>query len=664
MSEQIFTNGIDADTGGPLDGDMIITSDLIAKVARGQKLTPEDLRDAKTRVALDQAKQDHFGVAEGIDETDLSQAGWSVIFPASLPQKSVDAIQEALKPLLDLRQEQASAKKESYFKKVLGVDGVKNGETKNDFLKRFGRGPGPADPEKFPYYALIVGSPEAIPFTFQYQLDVQYAVGRIYFDQLEDYYRYASSVVAAETKKFTRAKKAAFFGVANKGDRATSMSSTSLINPLAGEVKSSYKDWQVDLVNPENATKANLANYLGGPQTPSLFFSASHGISFKTGDPRQLKHNGALITQDWDPSARVPVTDKMYFSADDIASDADVFGMLAFIFACYGGGTPRSDNFYRQAFSSQKDIAPYSFISQLPLKLLSHPKGGALGVYAHVERAWGASIQWDGTTDDVETFDSTVAALLNGKPAGAATEYFNSRYAEISTLLTSELDETTPEVQDDVKLAGLWTSNNDARNYTFIGDPAVRLAVGDKETTAAKRANLGALTSAIPAGVTGNAASFQPDIVNRSTPAASPSGTNSAGQNFGLFGGGNKDDGSGNTTHGGGLSESLKNFMDKLGDYLSKALDDATSLEVSTYVAGDLDTVQYDSGKFTGAQLRAMTRISLDGDTLVCIPEKDGEVDISVWNIHAEMVKTAQSNRSELMKTLVSAATSISGLVK
>jgi hypothetical protein len=59
-----------------------------------------------------------------------------------------------------------------------------------------------------------------------------------------------------------------------------------------------------------------------------------------------------------------------------------------------------------------------------------------------------------------------------------------------------------------------------------------------------------------------------------------------------------------------------------------------------------------------------MTRISLDGDTLVCIPEKDGEVDISVWNIHAEMVKTAQSNRAELMKTLVSAATSISGLGK
>ncbi|MCX6080234.1 MAG: hypothetical protein NTW32_11930 [Chloroflexi bacterium] len=666
MSQELYTNGIDASNGGPLDGDFLITTEMIAKVARGQKLTPDDLRDARMRKAFDDAKNaEHFGVMDGIDDTDLAQTGWSVIFPADLPQKSVDAIKEALKPLLDLRKQQAADKQETYYKEVIGSElGVHRGESKNDFLKRFGRGPGAADPAKFPYYALIVGSPEAIPFSFQYQLDVQYAVGRIYFDQLEDYYRYASSVVAAETKKVSRGKSAAFFGVANPEDKATNMSLTTLIRPLAEQMKAKNLDWSVDLVDTEKATKANLANYLGGAQTPALLFSASHGMSFKLDDPRLLRHTGAILTQDWPgPRARVPVTDNLYFSADDISADADVFGMLAFIFACYGGGIPKSDNFYRQAFGTQKDIAPYAFVSQLPLKLLSHPKGGALGVFAHIERAWGASIQWDGAVKDITTFDSTVNGLLAGKPAGAANEPFNERYAEISTMLTEELDSTTPEMQDDVRLAGLWTSNNDARNYTFIGDPAVRLAIAPQQTPKAERANLGALVSSSSAAVATLSVGFQPDIENHTGPVPKPA-PSTPGENFGLGDLFKKEDVSGTALSSSGVNDSLKRFMDKLGDYLSRALDDATSLEISTFVAGDMDSVKYEAGKFTGAQLRAVTRISIDGDTLVCVPEKDGEVDTAVWNIHADMVKTAQANRAELMKTIVGAATSIASIVK
>lgn len=669
MSKQLFTNGIEASSGGLLDGDLVITTDLIAKVARGQRLTKEDLDDAKKRKSLDQAREAHFGVEEGVDETVLAQTGWSVIFPADLPQKSADAIKEALKPLLDLRKEQASEEKEHYYKEVIGPElGVKKGESKNEFLKRFGRGPGPAVPDKFPYYALIVGSPETIPFNFQTQLDVQYAVGRIYFDQLEDYYRYATSVVAAEKKKFFRAKTAAFFGVSNPDDKATNLSATELIGPLAREMQSGHKDWGVDVIDPANATKSRLAEYMGGAKTPSLLFSASHGMNFKMDDKRMLPHTGSILTQDWPgPKARVPVTDKMYFSADDIASDADVFGMIAFIFACYGGGIPRSDNFYRQVYGEPKDIAPYAFLSQLPLRLLAHPRGGALGVFAHVERAWGSSIKWDGSTSDVETFKSTVAALLNGKPAGAATEYFNQRYAEISTALTDELDFSTPETQDDVRVAGLWTSNNDARNYTFLGDPAVRLAVDGKAPDAPQRASLGEIVTKVPAAITAGAGSFQPDVEVRGEKEVK-SEAKGTPESFGFPGFPSKKESdslattpSQVDTRGG---DAFKKFVEKLGDYLSQALTDAASLEISTYVTGEMDDVKFESGKFTGAKLRALTRINIDGDTLVCVPEKDGEVDTAVWNIHVEMVRVAQENRAEFMKTIVSAATSIAGFGK
>lgn len=660
MTEELMLNGINADGSNYSDElGVPITTEMVSKVARGQKLTPEDLRDAKMRKSLDEKKDEHFGVAEGIDATKLDEAGWGIVFPNNLPQKSVDALKEALKPLLDHRKKQAAKQTEHYYREFIGQEnGYKQGENKNDFLKRFGRGPGPADPEKVPYYLMLVGSPETIPFSVQYQLDVQYAVGRIYFDRLEDYYQYATSVVAAETKGISRGKKAAFFGVANENDRATQMSAEHLIKPLVEGMKKDYKDWKLDVVDPSNATKANLSNYIGGKKTPALLFTASHGMNFKFNDPRQLPHTGAILTQDWPgPKARVPITDNFYFSADDLASDADVFGMMAFIFACYGGGTPKMDNFYRQAFGEQKSIASHAFLAQLPMRLLSHPRGGALAVFAHIERAWGSSILWDGTVRDVETFDSTIDALLNGKPAGNATEYFNERYAEISTDLTTELDETTPENQDDVKLAGMWTSNNDARNYALLGDPAVTLKFDGKETPTTERASLGEIVSKAPATVSGASASFQPDIVDRTPIAKSASG--GPGDNFGILDTFKKPATSGEPASG--MGEQLREFMNKVGTYLSEALDDAASLEISTYVAEDLTGAKFDNKtkSMTNAELRAFTRINIDGDTVVCLPKKDGEVDREVWDIHMEMVKQAQESRAEFMKTVVSAATSL-----
>jgi hypothetical protein len=55
-----------------------------------------------------------------------------------------------------------------------------------------------------------------------------------------------------------------------------------------------------------------------------LFFSATHGVGFKLGDPRQINHQGALVCQDWPgPGKNIPITDKFYFSADDISNEAD-----------------------------------------------------------------------------------------------------------------------------------------------------------------------------------------------------------------------------------------------------------------------------------------------------------------------------------------------------
>ena len=170
---------------------------------------------------------------------------------------------------------------------------------------------------------------------------------------------------------------------------------------------------------------------------------------------------------------------RILFLAQDVANDARLLGSMIFSFACYGAGTPRYDEFGSQN-KTRTEIAPQAFIANLPRRLLSHPQGGVLAFVGHVERAWGYSFMWDRAGERLAAFESTLARLMSGVPVGYALEYFNDRYAEIASDLTAKIDDMRFAVKvDEVKLAGLWTANNDARGYVIIGDPAVRLPLSD-----------------------------------------------------------------------------------------------------------------------------------------------------------------------------------------
>jgi hypothetical protein len=656
MAEFIF-NGINGATG---DYDLPPqTPESMARVARGIPLDKDEQRDIAIRRSLDQQQTEHFGIREGADPTDLSQSGWGVIFPRSLEVKQLDALKEALKPLLDHRREQATQDNEKYYKECSGEIGYQSGASKNDFLKMFGRGPGPADPDKLPYYLLIVGAPHEIPYSFQYQLDVQYAMGRIHFDRLEDYYRYAVSVVEAEKREFNLARQAVFFGPANEDDPATQLSADELLDPLAKFLKEDQPDWTVETSTKEAAYRKDLDQLLHAAQAPALLFTASHGMAFPNGDDRQFPHQGALLCQDWPGPRghRGPIPEDYYYSADNLGDDANLLGMLSFFFACYGAGTPHMDDFYRRAFVERKEIAPNAFLSRLPQKMLAHPKGGALAVVGHVERAWGYSFLWEGVGQDLVTFESTLTRLAEGHPIGSALEFFNSRYAELSTDLTTEIDETPEEHQNEVKIAGLWTANKDARNYMIIGDPAVKMMAAAEVSPDAERSSIIELISEPP--VSGPQAATAPEETPQTVPVPVAVPTTAQPQYV-------VDYGLGDTFRKAGtsLSDGLQTMVTKLSDFLGDALEDATSLEVATYVSEDIANVEYKEGRFTGAKLRALTHVKIDGDTAVVVPETDGQVDTDLWKIHLEMLQQAQASRAELVKTAVSAVTGLTNMLK
>jgi hypothetical protein len=423
--------------------------------------------------------QETFAVPVDVDQRDLAQTGWGIVFA----HDADPAIREALAPLLDHRRAQASAENAARYREFIGPDAYRPNETRDEFLLRFGSAVGqPVDPDKLPFYLLLVGSPEMIPFEFQQQLDVEHAVGRIDFETAEEYARYAQGVVAAETAQTGPPPRAVFFGVQNPADEATSRSANGLVAPLAQEVTANHANWQIEVILREEATKARLKELLGGPDTPAFLFTASHGAFFDKDDPLQIKHQGALLCQDWPGpfawEAGKAVPQDHYFAGDDLGDEAKVGGLIAFHFACYGAGTPQYDQFAHRlrGQTERPPIAPRPFVAALPKRLLGHPNGTALAVVGHVERAWDCSFFWRGR-NQLSTFESTLRLLLKGYPVGAATEPFNNLYASLSTSLTRQLEEAKyGRALNDLEMSSLWTANNDARGYAIIGDPAVRLA--------------------------------------------------------------------------------------------------------------------------------------------------------------------------------------------
>ena len=441
-------NGVDATTGGYLVPPM----------------TPaEVLARLRERPAEPTAR----ALMPGFDPRDLGESGWGVIFPRGADP----AVREALRPLLAHRRQQA----EGRYRELE----LRPGEDLDGFLVRHGRGPGPVHPDRMPYYLLLAGDPGEISFGFQSRLDLQHAVGRLCFDTPEEYERYALGVVRAETGRSGRDPLLNLFGPRTPDDPATQLSADHLLTPLAARLDGAVPGWRVRLTAGEGATRKALEGILRGDGgRPALLFTASHGLGYPCGDPRQLDRQGALLCQDWPgPGAwRGEIPPGWSFAAEDLEEGADVAGLIAFCFACHGAGTPRLDDFTHRNGWQPRPIAPRDFVARLPQRLLAHPGGGALAVVGHVERAWAYSFLWRDAAQ-VDVFESTLRLLMDGWPVGAAMEAFNQRYAELAALLAEALRRTyAGEPVDEREVSRLWTAHNDARGFVVLGDPAVRVA--------------------------------------------------------------------------------------------------------------------------------------------------------------------------------------------
>ncbi len=441
--------------------------------------------DALARKAA--AGEAHFGVDDSeFDPNALNEVGWAVLFAPGVDQ----SIKDALAPLLALRKSQVA---DDRLFKVFDGD-YQPAESASDWITRHGASMRTVVPlQGIPYYVLIVASPVDISFEFQYQLDLFWAVGRIWFDTPDEFRQYADSVVKYETDAAVETtRQLAFFAPCNEGDAATNLLTNQVALPLIKGTDISKpigqgrkQNFQVQSFLGDFADKAAIDKLMRGDIAkgrPALIFTGSHGRSINDpADPRLPEMRGALICQEW--VRGTPATPDQIFAGVDLDAGARVHGMIHFMFACYGVGWPQYDTFSRTAKAAPQ-ISPAPALAKLPRKLLTHPEGGALAVIGHIDRAWGWSFESDSGTAQNGDFRMILNKLMAGDRIGQATDQFNTNWGALSTGIAETLQQVqsgervlSPENMK--QLANQWVARDDARNYIILGDPAVRLRTSD-----------------------------------------------------------------------------------------------------------------------------------------------------------------------------------------
>jgi hypothetical protein len=419
------------------------------------------------------------------DPNDLTQTGWGIIFASDADP----AIQAQLQPLIDLRK--SNVQDDNLFKIFSGssgpLRGVLPGETAESWAQQLGPSgvslDNQVDPSNgLPYYLLIVGSPEKISFTFQADLKSQWVVGRLYFDDLEDYGRYAQAVVQYEDESYqpVQTRSSALWVTRNPGDLATALLSGTISNTLLPPgVPLGQKNRF--LVNPfvnEKATKPQLIEILRGNVPvgpPAVIFTGCHGCDYSGADAdTQRRLQGSFLTQEWVP--KTPGNAGNQFTADDVPADAQLLGTVGFLFACYSGACPALDSYRFNPDGSPIKVAPQPMISRIPQALLSR---GMLAAIAHIDLAFPYAFQDVNGTPQVQAIRSPLEQIMDGSRIGYAadslTALWNTRSSRLG--VRQGVNATPPSTPKEI--ATLTIARDDAGNYIVLGDPATQLRVDD-----------------------------------------------------------------------------------------------------------------------------------------------------------------------------------------
>ncbi|MGA2490139.1 MAG: C25 family cysteine peptidase [Anaerolineales bacterium] len=477
-TDWLIPNGVDGSTGNYLFPEINLEQ---AKQYIPQEETTEDIllkwMKQQDRTATTLTRE----FPADLNPADVSQAGWGILYAPDLDLQTKEALQRLVKYRREQSDDPRKVKEFTY-----------NGETwAYKWLNLHGVASGVYDPYQVPYYLLIAGSPKSIPFSFEFQLNVGYAIGRLHFETAEEYARYIDSLIAYEkATEISNSREIIYF--APNHDPATNLSTSQLITPLVSGVPETSLKPAVKPVAEAgrfttrtflggNASKDHLRAVFATPpaeRVPALLFTASHGLGLSQSNSDQTMLNGALVCQNW--SGPGSITPEHYFSASDLPAEARLQGMITIHFACFGGGTPDHDR-YAKMVKNQPDYSSKNpFIAALPRHLMAHPNGGTLACLSHIDRLFTTSIDSQRSGPRYQPYRNILYLLMQGQPVG----HLSREFSRLSAHLASDLNELVEDLEIGMQVPGedlvpMWIERNDASSFLVLGDPAARLRVAD-----------------------------------------------------------------------------------------------------------------------------------------------------------------------------------------
>jgi len=431
----------------------------IARLPYEQEEFHETLQDIRQSWERLQAPRRPEGlVVRRRDEewTDLARTGWAVVFPEGVTRRS--AVFKAVAPLIKHRRRQIRERgSTSCLQVFLGRSGYKPGQSVAQFLEAAGVRE-KLDPARLGYHVLLVGSPEEIPFDFQMTLDIEYAVGRLWFDDPESIRSYVERLLRFEHERPASPQHIDVACLATDGVPARTLDEQ-LLPALENALRTRLPEWRIRRLGPDagGSVEETARAIFGGGQSDLMVAAGQTWLGWEGLKKEEEDQVGwPLIGRE-----RVPM-------------DAVRSGRAPRVVFLYGGATGGIDVRSRYAFMKTPPPLTYPdrpLISGFARAMLAW-ENGPLALVGKLDVSWLVA-PFEGRQSETFALSEALELVASGRTVGASMQS-NSDLYHRKKHLANKVDRLGTEL-DPRQTEGLRLSIENARCWLLLGDPAVRL---------------------------------------------------------------------------------------------------------------------------------------------------------------------------------------------